>query len=85
MSIITSVLVKCYCSIKTNSLLKFEALCCKLAYFYFRLVFSKVRAILGGEVRTILSGGAPLSADTQEFMNVSFCFPVMQGYGLTEI
>ena len=47
-------------------------------------MFSKVRAILGGEVRTILSGGAPLSADTQEFMNVCFCCPVMQGYGLTQ-
>ena len=69
---------------KRSSLLEFEALCYKLAYFYFRLVFSKVRAILGGEVRTILSGGAPLSADTQEFMNVCFCCPVMQGYGLTE-
>ena len=84
MSIITSVLVQCYCSMKRSSLPKFEALCYKLAYFYFRLVFSKVRAILGGEVRTILSGGAPLSADTQEFMNVCFCCPVMQGYGLTE-
>ena len=47
-------------------------------------MFPKVRAILGGEVRTILSGGAPLSADTQEFMNVCFSCPVMQGYGLTE-
>ena len=84
MSIITPVQVKCYCSMKRSSLPEFEALCYKLAYFYFRLVFSKVRAILGGEVRTILSGGAPLSADTQEFMNVCFCCPVMQGYGLTE-
>ena len=84
MSIITLVLVQCYCSMKRSSLPEFEALCYKLAYFYFRLVFSKVRAILGGEVRTILSGGAPLSADTQEFMNVCFCCPVMQGYGLTE-
>ena len=48
------------------------------------LVFSKVRAILGGEVRTTLSGGAPLSANTQEFMNVCFCCPVMQVYGLIE-
>ena len=77
MSIITSWLVKC-------SFPEFETLCYNLAYSYFRLVFSKVRAILGGEVRTILSGGAPLSADTQEFMNVCFCCPVMQGYGLTE-
>ena len=56
----------------------------QVGFFFFRLVFLKVRAILGGEVHTILSGGAPLSADTQEFMNVCFCYPVMQGYGLTE-
>ena len=69
---------------KRSSLPEFEALCYKLAYFYFILVFSKLRAILGGEVCTILSGGAPLSAGAQEFMNVSFCCPVMQVYGLTE-
>lgn len=34
------------------------------------LVFSKVRAILGGRIRFILSGGAPLSADTQRFINI---------------
>ena len=84
MPIITSVLVKCYCSMKRSSLPEFEALCYKLACFYFRLVFSKVCAILGGEVRTILSGSAPSSANTQEFMNGCFWCPVMQGYGLTE-
>ncbi|XP_068562367.1 long-chain-fatty-acid--CoA ligase 3a [Cebidichthys violaceus] len=49
-----------------------------------RLVFGKVRALLGGRTRVLLSGGAPLSAATQRFMNVCFCCPVGQGYGLTE-
>lgn len=35
-------------------------------------------------MRQIISGGAPLSEDTQYFMNVCFCCPVGQGYGLTE-
>ena len=35
-------------------------------------------------MRLMLSGGAPLSEDTQFFMNVCFCCPVGQGYGLTE-
>lgn len=35
-------------------------------------------------MRILLSGGAPLSAATQRFMNVCFCCPVGQGYGLTE-
>uniref|UniRef100_A0A8C1IY22 long-chain-fatty-acid--CoA ligase n=2 Tax=Cyprinus carpio TaxID=7962 RepID=A0A8C1IY22_CYPCA len=49
-----------------------------------RLVFRKVRSLLGGNTRMLLSGGAPLSAATQRFMNICFCCPVGQGYGLTE-
>ncbi|KAM8768957.1 long-chain-fatty-acid--CoA ligase 3a isoform 1-T2 [Acanthopagrus schlegelii] len=49
-----------------------------------KLVFKKVRSLLGGQTRVLLSGGAPLSAATQRFMNVCFCCPVGQGYGLTE-
>lgn len=49
-----------------------------------KLIFAKIRNLLGGRVRQILSGGAPLSEDTQYFMNVCFCCPVGQGYGLTE-
>ncbi|XP_006637643.1 long-chain-fatty-acid--CoA ligase 3a [Lepisosteus oculatus] len=47
-------------------------------------VFRKVRSLLGGRTRVLLSGGAPLSAATQRFMNICFCCPVGQGYGLTE-
>ncbi|XP_066508297.1 fatty acid CoA ligase Acsl3-like [Hoplias malabaricus] len=48
------------------------------------LVFRRVRSLLGGHMRVLLSGGAPLSAATQRFMNICFCCPVGQGYGLTE-
>ncbi|XP_047440868.1 long-chain-fatty-acid--CoA ligase 4 [Mugil cephalus] len=48
------------------------------------LLFRKVKKLLGGQVRMMLSGGAPLSSATQRFMNVCFCCPVGQGYGLTE-
>jgi len=51
---------------------------------YCRIIFKKVRQLLGGRIRMMLSGGAPLSADTQRFMNICFCCPVGQGYGLTE-
>ncbi|GFP89804.1 long chain acyl-coa synthetase 9 chloroplastic [Phtheirospermum japonicum] len=47
-------------------------------------VFRKVRAILGGRIRFILSGGAPLSSDTQRFINICLGAPIGQGYGLTE-
>ncbi|CAB3400395.1 unnamed protein product [Caenorhabditis bovis] len=49
-----------------------------------KLVFNRIGKLLGGKVRQILSGGAPLSAETQRFMNICFCCPVIQGYGLTE-
>lgn len=48
------------------------------------LVFRKVRAVLGGRIRFILSGGAPLSGDTQRFINICLGAPIGQGYGLTE-
>ncbi|XP_072532761.1 long-chain-fatty-acid--CoA ligase 4b [Salminus brasiliensis] len=47
------------------------------------LVFKRVCALLGGNVRLMLSGGAPLSPDTHRFINVCFC-PIAIGYGLTE-
>ncbi|KAG2324384.1 hypothetical protein Bca52824_007112 [Brassica carinata] len=48
------------------------------------LVFGKIRAVLGGKVRYLLSGGAPLSGDTQRFINICVGAPIGQGYGLTE-
>ncbi|GAQ82914.1 Long-Chain Acyl-CoA Synthetase [Klebsormidium nitens] len=49
-----------------------------------KLVFSKIKAALGGECRLIVSGGAPLSKSTQEFLSNAFGAPAIQGYGLTE-
>lgn len=49
-----------------------------------KIVFSKVKSILGGRVRLILSGGAPLSPDTHEQIKACLCLHVTQGYGLTE-
>ncbi|KAH7352445.1 hypothetical protein KP509_19G045500 [Ceratopteris richardii] len=48
------------------------------------VIFRKIRGILGGSVRGMLSGGAPLSGDTQRFINICFGAPIGQGYGLTE-
>lgn len=49
-----------------------------------RFVFKRFQMLLGGKLRVMLCGGAPLSAATQRFMNICFCCPVGQGYGLTE-
>lgn len=59
-------------------------LVCVCVHVVCSLVFKKVRSLLGGNTRVLLSGGAPLSAATQRFMNICFCCPVGQGYGLTE-
>lgn len=48
------------------------------------LVFSKIKERLGGRVKLILSGGAPLAKHIEEFLKVTMCCPVVQGYGLTE-
>ncbi|KAM7511903.1 hypothetical protein LguiB_010778 [Lonicera macranthoides] len=49
-----------------------------------KIVFSKVKEGLGGNVRLILSGAAPLSTSIETFLRVVTCAHVLQGYGLTE-
>ncbi len=48
-----------------------------------RMVYSKIRAGLGGRIRYFISGGGPLSPDLAKFF-WSINLPIMQGYGLTE-
>ncbi|RWR76414.1 long chain aycl-CoA synthetase 1 [Cinnamomum micranthum f. kanehirae] len=48
------------------------------------LAFRKVKARLGGRIRLMVSGGAPLSTEVEEFMRVTGCAFFTQGYGLTE-
>jgi len=53
-------------------------------FFYNALIFKKVQKLIGGRVRIMISGSAPLSRETQIFMQTCFRCPVRQGYGLTE-
>ncbi|KAI9335169.1 hypothetical protein DFJ73DRAFT_852065 [Zopfochytrium polystomum] len=52
--------------------------------FWDALVFNKVKAALGGRIRVILSGSAPLSDFTKKFLRVAFCCQMQEGYGSTE-
>lgn len=46
--------------------------------------FGQLRAGLGGRVKLIITGSAPLAPEIHRFMQVCFACPVLQGYGMTE-
>ena len=42
------------------------------------LIFNKMSAIVGGKIRLLLSGGAPLSPDTHDFVRCALDLPLVQ-------
>ncbi|EJT98400.1 long-chain-fatty-acid-CoA ligase [Dacryopinax primogenitus] len=49
-----------------------------------RLVFNKLRALLGGKIEVITSGAAPISGEVLDWFKVVFGVEMVQGYGMTE-
>ena len=45
------------------------------------VVFSKVRARLGGRIRIIITGSAPIAPNVLSFLRCAFCCPVVEAYG----
>lgn len=52
--------------------------------FYDCLVFKNFKAVLGGRVRVMITGSAPISPDVLDFLKIAFCCQIHEGYGQTE-
>eukprot|EP00088_Acartia_fossae_P008574 TRINITY_DN14113_c1_g1_i4.p1 TRINITY_DN14113_c1_g1~~TRINITY_DN14113_c1_g1_i4.p1 ORF type:complete len:697 (+),score=216.34 TRINITY_DN14113_c1_g1_i4:275-2092(+) len=52
--------------------------------FIDKVIFKSIKKLVGGRVRVMLSGGAPLAPDTHDYLKTVFGLPLLQGYGLTE-
>ena len=51
---------------------------------YDRLVFDKIRSTLGGNLKWMLVGSAPIKSEILKFLRIAFCCPIVEGYGQTE-
>lgn len=52
--------------------------------FWDRLIFNKVKGALGGHVRIMVTGSAPIGKDVMQFLRVALCCDIREGYGATE-
>jgi len=49
-----------------------------------KLIFDNIRSRLGGRVRLMVTGSAPITADVLDFLRICFSCDVVEGYGSTE-
>ncbi|CAD2099242.1 acyl-CoA synthetase, putative [Plasmodium vinckei brucechwatti] len=54
------------------------------SFFWDTLLFNKAKKILGGNVRGMLNGSAPLGVEVAKRLKCIFSVPLMEGFGMTE-
>ncbi|CAI2361326.1 unnamed protein product [Moneuplotes crassus] len=58
---------------------------CKFTHLLWdSVIFKNHRAIIGGRVRFMLTGSAPISPEILDALKCSFCSQIVEGYGQTE-
>lgn len=51
---------------------------------YDYLVFNRIKAILGGRVRIMFTGSAPMNPDVQDYLKIAFGCELNEGFGMSE-
>jgi len=51
---------------------------------YDKMVFKNVAQVLGGKVKLMSTGSAPIDKNVLDFLKICFSTPIIEGYGLTE-
>ena len=51
---------------------------------YDPMIFSKIKAILGGKLRLMLCNSGSISPEILKFLKICFCVDICEAYGLTE-
>ena len=51
---------------------------------YDKLIFGKVAKVLGGRIRKMVTASAPMDKEVQDFLQICFSAPIVEGYGLSE-
>ena len=63
---------------------KFKTLGALDHWFYDALFFNMIKKVLGGRIRFMVSGGAPLNVEVKLILTAVFGAPIFEAYGMTE-